>query len=458
MAFSLGSISDGLKRIARSGKPDMFANVIPEFGKLRLAPPPEPEPMANDDMQAAYYRAAGPTREMQLQKELDAKPSRLQRVLGAVIPAAGIALGGAFGGEEGATGAAMGVADALNQNRTFEANKRKTLLEQINEEKQRQQRQSEFDTEQGMRRQTLAEQMKENERAHQRQLEESSRQSMTLSEQMRHNKAMEDANRRGAKAMESYINDEGRQVVVFEEPDGSRKEQVFGKVQPKRDTAVTPYEDYRNKPGATPEKWAGIIKPAKTSGDEALAEAIMDNPELFNQYSAGTRERLTPRLTARGFSDFGKQAGSGALERIADYDTSLQLLDDLEVTIAQNPGNIGPLDQFQQYIPGSDAQAIRAQIATAKQVIGKALEGGVLRKEDEVKYEKILPQLSDTPAIAQIKINQVRNLIKRGKENYIGNQGKAGYRSNNPNSPLNASQNNQPKIIRYDAKGNRVTQ
>lgn len=50
-------------------------------------------------------------------------------------------------------------------------------------------------------------------------------------------------------------------------------------------------------------------------------------------------------------------------------------------------------------------------IRIARQIIGKALEGGVLRKEDEVKYEKMLPSLTDSDVVAQSKLTNVQDML-----------------------------------------------
>jgi len=40
------------------------------------------------------------------------------------------------------------------------------------------------------------------------------------------------------------------------------------------------------------------------------------------------------------------------------------------------------------------------------------MEGGVLRKEDEIKYRKMLPQITDTPQVARNKIKNVTEMLK----------------------------------------------
>jgi hypothetical protein len=62
------------------------------------------------------------------------------------------------------------------------------------------------------------------------------------------------------------------------------------------------------------------------------------------------------------------------------------------------------------------SQKLVAELKTAKQAIGKFLEGGVLRKEDESKYDMILPQPADTPEVARQKAANVRNLINAKKQ------------------------------------------
>jgi hypothetical protein len=62
-----------------------------------------------------------------------------------------------------------------------------------------------------------------------------------------------------------------------------------------------------------------------------------------------------------------------------------------------------------------------------KQVIGKTLEGGVLRKEDEIKYEKILPTISDPPAVAQSKLEGLQKAITQRRSTTIDALKDAGY-------------------------------
>ena len=72
-----------------------------------------------------------------------------------------------------------------------------------------------------------------------------------------------------------------------------------------------------------------------------------------------------------------------------------------------------PIDKLRALNPwDEDAKSFQQLIATTKQVIGKGLEGGVLRKEDEEKYKKILPDRGEPLNIRQRKAQQLRDMLE----------------------------------------------
>jgi hypothetical protein len=68
-----------------------------------------------------------------------------------------------------------------------------------------------------------------------------------------------------------------------------------------------------------------------------------------------------------------------------------------------------------------------SKLRTARQLIGKYMEGGVLRKEDEEKYEKMLPLVGDTVSQAQEKIKNVKQMLSDKTAGYIDAFGSQGY-------------------------------
>jgi hypothetical protein len=128
----------------------------------------------------------------------------------------------------------------------------------------------------------------------------------------------------------------------------------------------------------------------------------------------------------------GRPVMSSDAGRIADLDTSM---DDLNV-LTRDLGKTGTVSKVGAMLPnaitdltgiGADAKSRQAVIDRVKQVIGKALEGGVLRKEDEVKYEKILPTIGDAPDVAERKLQGLFEAIDKRRQTQIESLSDAGY-------------------------------
>lgn len=148
---------------------------------------------------------------------------------------------------------------------------------------------------------------------------------------------------------------------------------------------------------------------------------------------------LVPRRDAAGKTpattrEQGRQVMSSDANRIADLDTSLNDLVTLRNTVLPTDPATGQPSEFKStgtaakvgaMLPnfvteatglGADAKSRQAVIDRVKQVIGKALEGGVLRKEDEYKYEKILPTIYDPPEVVKTKLDGLETAIKQRRE------------------------------------------
>lgn len=132
----------------------------------------------------------------------------------------------------------------------------------------------------------------------------------------------------------------------------------------------------------------------------------------------------------------GRAVTSGDAGRIADLDTSLDDLGTLASTLQETKDATGvkaqvgaslwqPITDITGW--GIDAKKRQGVIDRVKQVIGKALEGGVLRKEDELKYAKILPTISDTPEVAASKLTGLRDALVQRRQTTLDSLADAGY-------------------------------
>lgn len=155
--------------------------------------------------------------------------------------------------------------------------------------------------------------------------------------------------------------------------------------------------------GATPEQiWEAYVKVAGT-GNKRKAALLK---EMFDQ-EIKYQSSKNPKLN------------SSAAKAFTDSQTAVSMAQQLEETISQYADKMGPVKGAASGMNpyDTDAQTFRSQMEAAAQVIGKSMEGGVLRQEDVVKYRKILPQITDTVAVARNKIKNIRALLEGQQKN-----------------------------------------
>ncbi len=109
-----------------------------------------------------------------------------------------------------------------------------------------------------------------------------------------------------------------------------------------------------------------------------------------------------------------------------DAQNAINMVNRLSQSIAST-GLTGPIKGLGAKIPyATEFKDLQAQIDLARQVVGKFLEGGVLRKEDEEKYKKILPTMYDTPEVAQRKLQNIMTELQSRLAQYEAT-GYSGY-------------------------------
>jgi hypothetical protein len=124
---------------------------------------------------------------------------------------------------------------------------------------------------------------------------------------------------------------------------------------------------------------------------------------------------------------------SSDANRITDIDTGIKEADALNAAIAGRTGTgswVGAnLPDFVTNLTGlgTESKQRQAIIDRIRQMIGKTLEGGVLRKEDEIKYAKILPTIGDPPDVVATKIAGLRETLQRKRETTLESLDDAGF-------------------------------
>lgn len=120
----------------------------------------------------------------------------------------------------------------------------------------------------------------------------------------------------------------------------------------------------------------------------------------------------------------GKPLLSGEINKFNDFRSGLNTIERLSGEVSKTgaaskagamvPGFVTELTGI-----GAESKSRQAVLDQAKQVIGKAMEGGVLRKEDEAKYMRILPIISDPPDVAKAKLENLKEVMAQDAEIYL---------------------------------------
>ena len=202
------------------------------------------------------------------------------------------------------------------------------------------------------------------------------------------------------------------------------------------------------RPGSDGAYYVGGQKVAGTVEPYDKLERVPEEP-LVPIMGPDGKSVLVPRSQAVGKQpansrEQGRAVTAGNAEDFADYDSAVDDLRVLRVTIApMDPrtgkpvsGSTGTSAAIGAAMPawstdlfgwGTDAKKKQALIDRVKQVIGKTLEGGVLRKEDELKYEKILPTVRDTGEIVTSKLDGLEAAIVKKRGRLVDSLEDAGY-------------------------------
>jgi len=165
----------------------------------------------------------------------------------------------------------------------------------------------------------------------------------------------------------------------------------------------------------------------------SITKAVIENPNLYTGFTATQKAQVVAELNANGYdtSNLGtKPLSDSAISTITDFSGALTDLEYLKKVIEENKENIGPITGLEALNPWSSKRKIQADIDRIKQTVGKALEGGVLRKEDEEKYKKILATITDTPETALYKVDSIISSLQNKLEEYTDLQQAVGKSTN----------------------------
>lgn len=207
------------------------------------------------------------------------------------------------------------------------------------------------------------------------------------------------------------------------------------------------FADYMNE-GKT--NLAGNYR-APTSQDERqvmaikLEEALQGRKgELSKTAEQAAKDQLMLQaLLLKSGQKPPKDLSPHTVEKLSDAQTALDSASGLKNVIELNKDLMGPagaakatglvsgLAQAVGSDYGNPERELQSKFDLVRQRVGKLLEGGVLRKEDEEKYRKILPTIGDDPKTAMEKAATLENMLKVDLQRHAQNLAKAGYNMSN---------------------------
>ena len=145
----------------------------------------------------------------------------------------------------------------------------------------------------------------------------------------------------------------------------------------------------------------------------AMAEAVVSGNKKQFDLLKSARDELYGKEEEVQLSDT-------AIKNISDIQSGIEdvtlLQEDLEAEGKQTYPGRGIIAKLPF---AENAKIMQARINRIKQSVGKALEGGVLRKEDEAKYKEILATINDPEKVSLDKAAQLERKLKADLKRYV---------------------------------------
>ncbi len=167
----------------------------------------------------------------------------------------------------------------------------------------------------------------------------------------------------------------------------------------------------------------------KTAKDDRLAKLQDEELRLKKkaQDLAERKQKFTESKPPKGAVQ--KRLSPRDISKLSEAKNLSSVTSDLNQVIDKYSDIMGPIEGTIRSINPYDSKAkfFDADLRRSRQIIGKLMEGGVLRREDERKYEEMLPKLSDKPDVARYKAKQMGDFLMNAYSNHIQMLGDQGF-------------------------------
>lgn len=176
------------------------------------------------------------------------------------------------------------------------------------------------------------------------------------------------------------------------------------------------------------------------SYDELVRMGQQEHDWRMEEIAAQGRNVIGAAGVRAGATGHNQRLPIAFVNNITEIDDAIRQVDSL--LAGDIPESTGFLPGMQAGIPAGAVDLLSTQfgiegpvqakqrlaiINLSKQLIGKGLEGGVLRKEDEQKYADILPTMSDPEAVVITKLENLKGRLGAKRETTLDNIEHGGY-------------------------------
>lgn len=186
-----------------------------------------------------------------------------------------------------------------------------------------------------------------------------------------------------------------------------------------------------------------------TLKEQQLAEKKRAN--VAREGMAGKRGALSP--------EGAKQLKPSDLGKLSEGRNMPALVNNFRTEMGKFKDLFGPMQGriMDKNVYNARAQQFNSVIKLTAQSVGKFLEGGKLTDADVPKYERMLPNLSDLPEVAEYKIDQVDRLVRERHENDLRALRAQGYDTTGLEAPPSVKQALKPATsLPQQTKGKKI--
>jgi hypothetical protein len=239
--------------------------------------------------------------------------------------------------------------------------------------------------------------------------------------------------------------DEYRQMVLQQGPQAIPKitsALIAANAEASKQTAEQPEQEAKAKSAQL--VLAGTSPTGMTANQQAEEAARQVAAKQGAQRIGLEAQRVALEQKTRADTEAAKTAKAAAgrpvqaadINKISDLDKSISELKDLgnKLSTGQGMGGIARAENFlvpgglAPYVPGAEAaKETAANIALARQVAGRAIHGGVMRKNDQEQAEQYMPKQDDPPQVVQAKLANILKLANDSKIGHIENLKRGGF-------------------------------